>query len=119
MVKNPIKRFAVMALVLLAILIVFLFYYIKLSLLYSYLVAISIVTFIFYGYDKRQSIKGKIRVPELLLHSLALIGGTVGALAGQVVFRHKTVKRKFRLIFFAIILLQIVAVGCYWYYRKS
>ena len=33
---------------------------------------------------------GGWRIPELVLHALALIGGVLGAWAGRVVFRHKT-----------------------------
>lgn len=48
------------------------------------------MTFLFYGFDKNRAIKNKNRVPEIVLHILALIGGTHGAFLGQKVFRHKT-----------------------------
>jgi uncharacterized membrane protein YsdA (DUF1294 family) len=48
-----------------------------------------------YGWDKRQAQKGGWRVPELVLHGLALIGGVIGAWAGRAVFRHKTQKPVF------------------------
>ena len=45
-----------------------------------WLLCLSVVTFFFYGYDKRQSaIDGAWRVPEAALHLLALVGGFVGA----------------------------------------
>jgi uncharacterized membrane protein YsdA (DUF1294 family) len=51
-----------------------------------------------YGIDKRQAEQGGWRVPEVLLHGLALIGGVMGAWAGRAVFRHKTQKREFTLL---------------------
>ena len=119
MIKNPIRIYTVVALVSLAVLMLLLWHYVKVPLFYSYIGGLSLVTFVFYGYDKRQSIKGKIRVPELILHLLALAGGTFGALAGQTAFKHKTSKRKFLLIFWGTVLLQILVAGFYWYYTAS
>jgi len=48
--------------------------------------------FSLYGYDKAQSKNGGWRVPELVLHVLALAGGFPGGWLGKVVFRHKTKK---------------------------
>lgn len=75
-------------------------------LLWIYLVAVSLVTFCFYGIDKRQAIHHNGRIPEAWLHLLALAGGTIGAFIGQQFFRHKTKKWKFRLIFIIIAVLQ-------------
>ena len=47
---------------------------------YAYLAGVNIVTLLAYGYDKRQAIAGKGRVPEVVLHLAALLGGTPGAL---------------------------------------
>ena len=55
-----------------------------------YLAAVNVVAFAVYGADKRRAKKGKRRVPEKTLFLLAVIGGSVGALAGMRVFRHKT-----------------------------
>jgi len=81
---------------------------------YAYLGGVNVATLLFYGYDKQQAIAGKLRVPEVVLHAAALLGGSIGALAGQVLFRHKTQKRRFRMIFAAIVLVQIIAVYVYW-----
>ncbi len=48
------------------------------------------VAFAAYGLDKRAAVRGGWRIPEVVLHSLALIGGVLGAWAGRLVFRHKT-----------------------------
>ena len=91
---------------------------IHIHLVYAYLVSISIITFLFYGYDKRQSLKNNGRIPELTLHILALLGGTPGAFLGQLFFRHKTKKLRFRIVFLAIVLIQAGFGFCYWYYWR-
>ncbi len=82
---------------------------------YAYLVSINAIALALYGYDKRQAVVGRTRIPELVLHATALCGGSPGALLGQGLFRHKTRKFRFQMVFAAIVILQI-AVGCgYWY----
>jgi uncharacterized membrane protein YsdA (DUF1294 family) len=67
--------------------------------------AANIVTFLFYGYDKMSSKAGTGRIPELLLHLLALAGGFAGALLGMGVFHHKTNFREHPLF------LPIIVIG--------
>lgn len=55
-----------------------------------WLIAINLVTFAVYGADKRRARRGAWRVPEKTLFLLSLLGGSVGALLGMRVFRHKT-----------------------------
>ena len=55
-----------------------------------YLAAVNVVTFTVYGIDKRKARRGTWRVPEKTLFLLPLLGGSVGALLGMKVFRHKT-----------------------------
>ncbi|MSP13280.1 MAG: DUF1294 domain-containing protein [Chloroflexi bacterium] len=50
----------------------------------------SLVTFLLYGIDKVQAQNGGLRVPERILHALALVGGFAGGWAGMYLFRHKT-----------------------------
>lgn len=63
-----------------------------------YLIMINMLTFCVYGIDKRKAIRKQWRVPERTLLFLAVIGGTIGALAGMQVFRHKTRHLKFKLV---------------------
>ena len=84
------------------------------NVLYAVLGGMSVIAFLFYGYDKRQAIRNRPRIPEIVLHLLALLGGSPGALLGQLVFRHKTKKLSFRIVFLAIVLLQAVLGFCYW-----
>ena len=55
-----------------------------------YLAAVSVVTFTVYGIDKSKARRGAWRIPEKTLFLLPLLGGSVGALLGMKVFRHKT-----------------------------
>ncbi len=82
-----------------------------------YLLLINVVTFCVYGVDKSQARRGAWRIRESMLHLLALFGGTPGALAGQVVVRHKTRDRHFQLVFAAIVILQVIAAGAFFYPR--
>jgi uncharacterized membrane protein YsdA (DUF1294 family) len=61
----------------------------------AWIVSVTGVTFLAFGYDKAISGSGWTRVPEKVLLTLALAGGTVGALAGMRIFRHKTAKKPF------------------------
>ena len=86
------------------------FFTMKFNIIYAYLIALNVVTFIIYSFDKRQAIKSGMRVPEMVLHLLALLGGSPAAAVAQLLFRHKTRKPSFRIIFFLIITLQVAAV---------
>jgi uncharacterized membrane protein YsdA (DUF1294 family) len=76
-------------------------------LLAAWLLAVNLVTFAYYGYDKGRARSGSRRVPEAVLHALVLLGGTLGGYAGMRLFRHKTIKGSFRLFFWVIVLLQL------------
>lgn len=71
--------------------------------------ALSALNFILCGWDKRQAIKGRWRVPEKRLHLIELLGGWPGSWLAQRLFRHKTVKRRYRLIFGLIVLVHLSA----------
>ena len=81
-----------------------------LGLVWSWIIAVSIASFITYGYDKSIAGRGVTRVPEIVLHLLTALGGTGGSFLGMQIFRHKTQKRSFRLIFWAIVAVQIVVI---------
>ena len=65
------------------------------ALLY-YLIVINVVTFLVYGIDKWKAKQGSWRISEATLLILAVIGGSIGALLGMKVWRHKTQHRKFK-----------------------
>jgi uncharacterized membrane protein YsdA (DUF1294 family) len=81
---------------------------------YAYPVTVNAVAFGLYAYDKRQAVADSLRVPELWLHLAALAGGSPSALAGQLIFRHKTRKLRFQIVFWTIVMLQIAVVVLIW-----
>ena len=76
------------------------------ALLY-YLIVINILTFAVYGIDKWKARQGSWRISEATLLLLAVIGGTIGALFGMQVWRHKTMHLKFKYGLPLILLAQI------------
>ncbi len=90
--------------------------YCKLHPVWAWLIGINLTVFSFYGFDKRRAITNHGRIPEIVLHTLALLGGTPGAFAAQRLFRHKTQKISFALIFALIFFVQLAAVIYLWRY---
>lgn len=50
----------------------------------------GLALFLLYGFDKHRATSGGRRVPEQVLHGMALAGGVVGGWLGRMMFRHKT-----------------------------
>jgi len=76
-----------------------------------YLLVINTLTFLTYGYDKTAAVKNHRRIPENKLHLMELIGGSPAAMIAQLVFRHKTKKGSFQIVFWAIVVVQVFMVG--------
>ncbi|MGM9687509.1 MAG: DUF1294 domain-containing protein [Alloprevotella sp.] len=72
-----------------------------------YLLAVNIVAFVLYGIDKYKAKKGKWRLSEATLLTMAVIGGSIGAWAGMRLWHHKTMHKKFKFGIPAIIILQV------------
>jgi uncharacterized membrane protein YsdA (DUF1294 family) len=70
----------------------------------------SVVTFVAYAIDKAQARRNGRRISEKVLLLLGLAGGWPGAVIAQLVFRHKTAKRSFRVQFWGTVVLNVVAV---------
>jgi len=81
-----------------------------------YPAAVNIITFIMFGADKARAVKGRWRISEASLILAALLGGSIGALAGMRVFHHKTRHRKFTVGIPVILVLQIVFMVLYYPY---
>lgn len=82
------------------------------ALMHAVLVAAaSLLSLVLYAWDKRQAARSGWRVPEKRLHLLSLLGGWPGALIGQRLFRHKTVKTRFRAVFWLTALAHVLGVG--------
>ena len=80
------------------------------ALLY-YIIVVNIVTFLVYGIDKWKAKQGSWRISEGTLLILAVIGGSIGALLGMKVWRHKTQHKKFKYGVPAILIIQIITIG--------
>jgi uncharacterized membrane protein YsdA (DUF1294 family) len=70
--------------------------------------AVSVVAFFLYWSDKRKARDDSWRTPENVLHAVELAGGWPGALIAQQVFRHKTRKVSYQVVFWLIVLLHQV-----------
>ena len=79
-------------------------------------VSASLCAFIAYAWDKAAARAGKQRIPESFLHLLGLLGGWPGAWLAQQLFRHKTLKPPFRIVFWLTVVLNlaVLAGGLYW-----
>ena len=93
------------------------------GLLAGWLILINIVTFVVFGLDKllAKHPRFRQRVPEKNLLLLAVVGGSVGALLGMYLFRHKTLHRVFRVgvpVILAVQLLLVAAIALYWNFLR-
>lgn len=76
----------------------------------SYLLICNSLLFVLMYVDKQKAVKRQWRIPEKTLLLLGLIGGGFGGLISMNAFRHKTMKRSFKVVYtlgaaFAVFLL--------------
>jgi len=83
---------------------------IRLMPLLAYLFAVNVVVFVLYGIDKLCALVKCLRVPEKLLHILALLGGSPMALLGQHLFNHKVSKEHFLVVYWIIVAVQVALI---------
>lgn len=69
-------------------------------------VLLNVITFVVYGIDKLKAKRGSWRISEASLLGLAVIGGSIGAWCGMMMWRHKTKHPQFKYGIPLIILLQ-------------
>lgn len=86
-----------------------------------YLAAMNIAAFFLYGIDKWKSCHAKWRVTEARLLTVALLGGSLGAFLGMMIWHHKTLHPRFRyglpLILFLHIAIAAALVYYFYFYR--
>lgn len=75
----------------------------------AYIVIVNMLAFCMYGIDKSAAIKQKQRIPNCVLLLMAVIGGSLGALAGMYTFRHKTKKWYYTITVPLLLVIQIAA----------
>lgn len=80
-------------------------------LLLFYLLIINALGFVIMLADKRRAQKKLWRIPESTLLTVAILGGSVGSLAGMRIFHHKTRKPKFYIGIPLILALQLALAG--------
>lgn len=77
----------------------------------SWLWMVNLAALAAFALDKAQAQRDGRRVPELVLHALALVGGSPAALVAMRAFRHKTRKVSFRLTTGLIVAAQLIALA--------
>ena len=82
------------------------------KILLVYLLIVNAAGFLLMLVDKIKARKNLWRIPEATLITVAAIGGSIGAIAGMNLFRHKTKHAKFYIGLPVILVLQIVAAIC-------
>ena len=79
--------------------------------------AISLITFMLYSFDKAAAKDGARRTPESTLHWFSVAGGWPGALIAQQVLRHKSKKKSFRTVFWVTVIINCGILG--WMYTPG
>ncbi|MFZ3576341.1 DUF1294 domain-containing protein [Virgibacillus sp. DJP39] len=77
--------------------------------LFWFFIVLNIIAFIIMGIDKKKAIKQKWRIPEKTIWTVAILGGSIGAIVGMRFFRHKTKHRMFSIGLPLVLILQIVS----------
>lgn len=70
----------------------------------------NIIAFYMFWQDKRNARKGWWRIPENTLLGVAFIGGSLGALLGMYIFRHKTKHWKFKVLIPLFLIIHVVII---------
>ena len=81
------------------------------SILIGWLVLSGGLAFLLFGFDKWRAGRGGQRVAESTLWWVSALGGWPGGLLGIIVFRHKSAKWSFLLMFAAAFLVWGTLVG--------
>ena len=80
------------------------------QILLVYLLLINAAGFLLMLVDKIKAKRNLWRIPEATLIGVAAMGGSIGAIAGMNLFRHKTKHAKFYIGLPVILALQVVSV---------
>ena len=75
---------------------------------FLYLVILHLIAFLLMAMDKSRARKHQWRIPEKTLFLSAILGGSIGAIAGMYTFHHKTRHWYFVIGMPAILILQVV-----------
>lgn len=78
-----------------------------------YLIFINLASLVLFYSDKKRARKHEWRIPEKTLFLAAAAGGSVGAIAGMYLFRHKTRHWYFVIGMPLILAVQVIAAWLY------
>ena len=84
-----------------------------------YLIIINLFAFLLMGVDKAKARRHKWRIPDKTLFLSAIFGGSIGAILGMQIFRHKTQHISFRIGMPCILILQIILAAFFFSGRLS
>lgn len=84
-----------------------------------YLIMINVLAFVMYEIDKRKAVKGRWRISEAALLTVAALGGSLGSLLAMELFRHKTKHKKFTIGVRLLLVLHIILLVLYYKYRVT
>ncbi len=76
-----------------------------------WLIGMNVLSMALFYHDKRMAEQRGWRISERMLLTVALLGGSPGALVARRRFRHKTRKQPFSSALYAVCLLQVVGVA--------
>ena len=71
----------------------------------------NLIVFFIYGVDKTKAKRSKNRISEKALLLIAFLMGSVGALLGMLLLRHKTKHWKFKILVPLFVILNIAAAA--------
>ena len=77
----------------------------------AFVAGLNLFAFMAMVWDKECAKAGMSRVPELFLLAQALLGGSIGTIAGQRLWRHKTRKEPFRTYLRMIVIIQFTVLA--------
>ena len=114
--RTRFPRKAIAGLAFAALLAGWLLHKLPVEVVFVYAVMSGIAIFL-YAFDKSAAQRGGWRTQENTLHTVALLGGWPGALLAQDLFRHKSRKTQFQVVFWITVLAN--CVGLIWVLRSG
>ncbi len=117
--KRPASKLAsyLSVVFLVSLCVLWIFERLAIEVIWGYL-ALSVMTFFAYVFDKSKAEKGQWRTTEQTLHILSLLGGWPGAAFAQRLMHHKIAKQSFQAGYWLTILLNLSAFA-YLLYLKA
>lgn len=76
----------------------------------SALLGINAAGLVVIGFDKSLSRSASMRVPEVIIYTIALLGAVPGIIVGVHVFKHKTKKASFQFTLLLVLVAQLVVL---------